>query len=128
LSNSTKEFIRMMKIFDKLHSEKGCLWDKKQTHQTLIKYLKEESAEFISAVRKKDFKGMQEELGDILLQVMFHSQMAKKKKKFTIHDVMKTLNDKLVRRHPHVFSGKKVKSVNDIIVNWGKIKKREKGK
>lgn len=126
MPNLSKEFNELVKIFEILHSKNGCKWDKKQTHETLLKYLKEETGEFIKAVKEKDSQGMKEELGDILLQVMFHSQIAKKQKKFTIYDVINTLIKKLKRRHPHVFSNKKVKSVNEIIVNWEKIKRKEK--
>ena len=107
-------------------SPDGCGWDREQTHKSLIKYLKEETQEFEKAVKNKNFENMEEELGDILLQVMFHSQIAKKQKKFTIDDVIDTLTKKLKRRHPHVFGNKKVKSVKEIIVNWNKIKKSEK--
>ena len=122
----SKKFDDLKKIFDKLHSPQGCLWDRKQTHETLIKYLKEETGEFIQAVRKGDEENMKEELGDILLQVMFHSQIAKKEGKFDIEDVIDTLAGKLKRRHPHVFANTKVSSVDEILSNWKKIKKSEK--
>jgi tetrapyrrole methylase family protein/MazG family protein len=92
----------------------------------LIPYLKEEAAEFISAVKKNNFHHMKEELGDILLQVMFHSQIASKENKFGIEDVIGELIKKLKRRHPHVFADVKVRSAREIIVNWNKIKKMEK--
>ena len=122
----SKKFDDLKKLFDKLHSPEGCLWDKKQTHESLIKYLKEETGEFIQAVKKGDNENMKEELGDILLQVMFHSQIAKKHGKFTIDDVIDTLSAKLRRRHPHVFANTKVNSVDEILSNWKKIKKSEK--
>ena len=121
----SKKFDELIKIFEILHSNKGCKWDRIQTHKSLIKYLKEETAEFIEEVRLKNFPGMREELGDILLQIMFHCQLAKKEKEFTVEDVIDTLIKKLKRRHPHVFAGKKVKSVKDIIRNWEKIKTTE---
>lgn len=120
------KFDRLIKIMEKLLSKDGCIWDRKQTHKTLIKYLNEESAEFIRAVRKKDFKSMKEELGDLLLQIIFHSELARKEKKFDIYDVVDCLNSKLIRRHPHVFGKVKVKNVSDVIKNWEKIKKKEK--
>ncbi len=122
----SKKFDELKKVFDVLLSPKGCKWDLKQTHKTLIKYLREETNEFIDAVKSENPHHMKEELGDILLQVMFHSQLAKKQKIFTIDDVIDTLIKKLKRRHPHVFSDKKIKSVKDIITNWEKIKKMEK--
>ncbi|MBN1384208.1 MAG: hypothetical protein JW983_04910 [Elusimicrobia bacterium] len=122
----SKKFDELKKIFDILLSPKGCKWDRKQTHKSLIKYLREETNEFIQAVKSGKPQDMKEELGDILLQIMFHSQLAKKKKIFTIEDVIDTLNKKLKRRHPHVFLDKRVNSVKDIIINWEKIKRREK--
>jgi tetrapyrrole methylase family protein/MazG family protein len=119
-------FLELKKVFKLLHSEKGCLWDKKQTHKSLLPYLKEESGEFISAVKKGDLHNMKEELGDILLQVMFHSQIASKENKFDIEDVIEVLIKKLKRRHPHVFGKLKVKSSDEIIANWNKIKLKEK--
>lgn len=121
----SKKFNELKKIFEILHSPEGCMWDKLQTHKSLLKYLREETTEFIKAVRNGKPQNMKEELGDILLQIMFHCQLAKKKKIFTIEDVIDTLIRKLKRRHPHVFAGRKVKSVKDIIINWEKIKKQE---
>ncbi len=120
------KFIELKKIFDTLHGPKGCLWDKKQTHKTLIPYLREESDEFIGAIKNNNLENMKEELGDILLQVMFHSQIALKEKRFTVEDVIGTLIKKLKRRHPHVFGKVKVKSARQITVNWNKIKASEK--
>lgn len=120
------KFIELKRIFEILHSPKGCLWDKKQTHKTLIPYLKEEAGEFIAAVRNNNVFHMREELGDILLQVMFHSQIASKQNKFDIEDVVGELIKKLKRRHPHVFGKTKVKSAKEIIANWHKIKALEK--
>lgn len=104
----------------------NCPWDKKQTNESILKYLKEETNEFIKEVKKKDYNGMQEELGDILWQVVFHSQILKEKNVFTIDDVIDTLCKKMIKRHPHVFGGKKVKDEKEVIDNWEKIKKTEK--
>lgn len=125
MKNKTK-FIELKKTFATLHGPKGCLWDKKQTHKSLIPYLKEEADEFIQALKSGNYIHMKEELGDILLQVMFHAQIASKTKKFDIEDVIDTLIKKLRRRHPHVFGKVKVKSAKEIILNWHKIKAREK--
>lgn len=102
------------------------MWDKEQTHRSLIPYLKEEVKEFIETVEPRDYRHMQEELGDLLLQVMFHSQIAARNKKFTVEDVIDGLIRKLKRRHPHVFGSVKVKSSKDIIRNWHTIKAKEK--
>ncbi len=120
------KFHELKEVFDRLHAPGGCPWDVKQTHETLIKYLREESREFIHAVRSGDYSHMQEELGDVLLQVMFHAQIAKKHKKFDIEDVIDTLIKKLKRRHPHVFGNTKVHSARQVIINWNKIKREEK--
>ncbi len=120
------KFNELKDIFDTLHGENGCLWDKQQTHESLIPYLKEETEEFIETIGKDTYEHMKEELGDLLLQVMFHAQIAKKHNKFDIEDVIATLIEKLKRRHPHVFAGVKVKSSQEIISNWKKIKKEEK--
>lgn len=120
------KFTELKKVFETLHSEKGCLWDKKQTHVSILSQLNEEVEEFVRAVRANDTKNMQEELGDILLHVMFHSIMARKKKKFDVEDVIDGLIKKLKRRHPHVFGKTRVSSADEIIENWEKIKRREK--
>ena len=125
MSEKTK-FGELRRIFQRLHSPQGCLWDKEQTHSSLLPYLKEETQEFMQAVKKRDFHNMQEELGDILLQVMFHSQIAEKEGKFDIEGVLDVLIRKIKRRHPHVFGNTKVKSSRQIIRNWQKIKAREK--
>ena len=116
----------MKKALDKLHGPKGCPWDKKQTHVSISPYLKEEADEFIAEIRAKDFEHMKEELGDLLLQVMFHAKIAAKDGRFDIEDVIETLIKKLKRRHPHVFGKTKVKSIRDVMINWRKIKAREK--
>lgn len=120
------KFTELKKVFEILHGPNGCLWDKKQTHKTLVKYLREESREFIETVNKNSYSHMKEELGDLLLQVMFHSQIARKNGKFDIEGVIDGLIKKLKRRHPHVFGRVKVKSVAEIIENWDRIKAKEK--
>jgi tetrapyrrole methylase family protein/MazG family protein len=122
----TTKFNELKKIFKILQGPKGCLWDKKQTHRTLLPYLKEESREFIDAVKSGDLRHMQEELGDILLQVMFHSQIASRENTFDIEDVIGGLIKKLKMRHPHVFGKVKVKSAREVIINWNRIKAKEK--
>jgi len=125
MAQKTK-FNQLKALFVTLHGPKGCMWDKKQTHQSLIPDLREEVEEFISTVRKKNYNHMKEELGDILLHVMFHAQIASKDKQFDIEDVIDVLIKKLKRRHPHVFGTVKVKSTRQIIANWNKIKLQEK--
>ena len=121
-----KEFEKLVDIMAKLRSKNGCLWDKEQTHESLMKYLISESKELNLAVKNKDFKNLEEELGDILLQVVFHAQIAKENRNFDIAAVINTLNKKLTRRHPHVFGNYKVKTTKDIEEMWKKVKAEEK--
>ncbi len=116
-----KDLIKIMEIL-----RKNCPWDKKQTFDSLIKYLKEETYELIEALLKKDFKNLKEELGDLLLQVIFYSQIAKEYNLFDINEVIDFLCKKLIRRHPHVFNNIKVKDEKEILENWEKIKAMEK--
>ena len=115
---------------DRLRSPGGCPWDAEQTHESLLKYLLEESYEFIDSVDAKDREGMREELGDVLLQVYFHSRIAQDHPTdpFSIEDVARSIADKLIRRHPHVFEGLQVSGTEEIIENWEEIKAREKGR
>jgi XTP/dITP diphosphohydrolase len=115
---------------DKLRSPGGCPWDAEQDHASLLKYLLEESYEFIESVEDNDRQAMQEELGDLLLQVYFHSRMAEEDatQPFNIEDVAKSVADKLIRRHPHVFAGASVNSSEDVLENWEKQKAAEKGR
>ncbi|HOJ94988.1 MAG TPA: MazG nucleotide pyrophosphohydrolase domain-containing protein, partial [Fervidobacterium nodosum] len=98
-----EKFERLVEIMATLRGENGCDWDKAQTHESLKPYLIEEAYEVLNAIDLKDDEELKEELGDVLLQVVFHSQIAKERGVFNIDDVIDTLNDKLVRRHPHVF-------------------------
>jgi XTP/dITP diphosphohydrolase len=124
------ELQRLVEVMDRLRSPGGCPWDAEQTHQSLIKYLLEESYEFIDAIETDDRKGMREELGDVLLQVYFHSRMAQDHPTdpFSIEDVARGIADKLISRHPHVFENLKVSGTDEIIENWEAIKAREKGR
>jgi nucleoside triphosphate diphosphatase len=121
-----KSFHSLIETMDKLLSPQGCPWDRKQTHESLVQYMYEEAGEIESAIKKKDWENLKEELGDLLLQVLFHSALAKAKNRFDINDVVKTLDDKLVRRHPHVFGGKKLKCPKAVLRQWDEIKKEEK--
>jgi tetrapyrrole methylase family protein/MazG family protein len=128
-----KSFDQLVRVMTKLRSPKGCPWDQQQSHRSLLKYLFEEAGEFRQSVRKKDYPNMEEELGDILLQVLFHAQLAKEKGRFTIDDVVKTLIRKLTLRHPHVFGyraehrkaleGRSMATAQDILDNWDTLKK-----
>ncbi len=128
----TRGIRKLDAVVSKLLGPKGCPWDRKQTHKTLLKYLYEEADEFKASIRKKDLQNMEEELGDILLQVVFHAQLAKEKGRFTIDDVIKTLIRKLTLRHPHVFGykaehrkllkGRSLRTSQEVLDNWDLLK------
>jgi XTP/dITP diphosphohydrolase len=124
------ELLRLVEVMDRLRSPGGCAWDAEQTHDSLIKYLLEESYEFIDAIETEDRAGMREELGDVLLQVYFHSRIAQDHPTdpFTIDDVAGAIANKLISRHPHVFAGVEVSGTEEIIENWEAIKAKEKGR
>jgi XTP/dITP diphosphohydrolase len=124
------ELQRLVEVMDRLRSPGGCPWDAEQTHESLVKYLLEESYEFIDSVDAGDREGMREELGDVLLQVYFHSRIAQDHPTdpFSIEDVAQGIADKLIRRHPHVFEGLQVSGTEEIIENWEEIKAKEKGR
>jgi len=126
----SSELTRLREVMDTLRSPGGCPWDAEQDHVTLLKFLLEESYEFIEAVEENDRDAMQEELGDLLLQVYFHSRMAEEDKEqpFDIEDVAKGVADKLIRRHPHVFSDTVVGSSSEVLENWEAQKAVEKGR
>lgn len=109
-----------------LRSPKGCKWDRAQTHETLIKNLKEESQEVINAIKNKDDENLCEELGDLLLQVLFHAHIAQEQKRFTLAQVINGLNKKLIRRHPHVFGKKKASTPEEALAMWKAAKAKEK--
>ncbi len=116
---------RLENLMARLRSRKGCPWDKKQTHKSLKPYLLEEAHEALDAIDSGDKDHLREELGDLLLQVVFHAQLAREKGNFDLQDVAKTIGDKLVRRHPHVF-GKSSRKINDINRKWEELKLQEK--
>jgi nucleoside triphosphate diphosphatase len=128
-----KSFQKLVKVMARLRSVKGCPWDRQQTHASLLKYLFEEAKEFKASVHKRDYPNMEEELGDLLLQVVFHAQMAKEKGRFTIDDIIRTLIRKLTLRHPHVFGyktehkrllkGRSLRTSQEILDNWNTLKK-----
>lgn len=117
---------RLIDIIKTLRSENGCAWDREQTHASLRRNMLEEAYEAVDAIDDNDMKHLKEELGDVLLQVVLHSQIASEENEFDIEGVAKEISDKLVRRHPHVFGNIKVNGTDDIIHNWEEIKKLEK--
>lgn len=120
-------FTRLKEVISTLRGPQGCDWDKAQTHESLREYLLEEAYELIDAINEQDDEGIIEELGDVLLQVMLHSQIGEDDGYFTIDDVIKTITTKMIHRHPHVFSDTRVDSVEEIDKNWEQLKYEEKG-
>ena len=122
-------FEKLYKVVAALrHPDTGCPWDLEQNHASLLKFLLEESYEFMSAVESGDSKNMEEEIGDVLLQVLLHCEIAQESKKFDLESVSKVLAEKLIRRHPHVFEkGASKISTKEVKINWQQIKSEEKG-
>ncbi|MDF9758547.1 tetrapyrrole methylase family protein/MazG family protein [Peribacillus simplex] len=122
-----REFSKLRQVIAELRGPGGCPWDKKQTHESLKKYLIEEAYELIDSIDEEDDEGMVGELGDVLLQVMLHSQIGEDEGMFTVDDVIEGITAKMIRRHPHVFGDVEVNGEEDVLVNWQKIKEDEKG-
>lgn len=123
---SKKSFSELAAIMATLRGPQGCPWDREQTHASLLPYLFSEAEEVKEAVENRDWENLEEELGDILLQVLFHSQIATEAGRFTIDDVIHGIAEKLTRRHPHVFGSKKLSTPEEVYLQWEQIKKQEK--
>lgn len=117
----------LAKVMKALRSENGCPWDKEQNHNSLRRYLLEESYEVLEAIRQEDMDNLCEELGDLLLQIVFHAQIASENNYFELDEVIKGISEKMIRRHPHVFGEVKVENSDEVLINWDKIKQTEKG-
>src|SRR3974390_1690725 len=116
----------LLRIMARLRAPDGCPWDRQQNHRTLRWHAVEEVYELIDAIESGDDHEMEEELGDLLLQVVFHCQLAKERGAFDFERVARHIGDKLIRRHPHVFGNLRVKDVDQVWANWEKIKRAEK--
>lgn len=123
-----KKFEKLVEIMAKLRAPKGCPWDREQTHESISPYLLEETYETLDALDKGNAKEMKEELGDLLLQVVFHAQIAADEKTTDISEIIDGICNKLIFRHPHVFGESKVKNSGDVLKNWEKLKKKEGNK
>ena len=119
-------FNDLVNIIAELRSDHGCPWDREQTYESLKKCLADETQEVFEAVDRHDTENLCEELGDVLLQVMLNSQIAKEEGAFTIDDVIDGLCQKMVRRHPHVFGDVKVNTTDEGLALWNEIKAQEK--
>ena len=120
-------FRRLVAVMAKLRSPTGCPWDREQTHSTLARHLLEETYETLEAIESGDLHALREELGDLVLQVVFHSEIAFEENAFTVADVLDDLRAKLIRRHPHVFGDVQVDGADEVYANWERIKREEKG-
>ncbi|GBF32159.1 nucleoside triphosphate pyrophosphohydrolase MazG [Desulfocucumis palustris] len=116
----------LVDVMASLRSGEGCPWDREQDHHTLKKYLLEESYEVLDAIEKGDMYNICEELGDLLLQIVFHSRIASEEGHFDVNDVVAAITEKMIRRHPHVFADVKVRNSKEVLVNWEAIKNQEK--
>jgi len=121
-----REFATLRDIIAELRGPDGCPWDKEQTHETLKKYLIEEAYELLDAIDRDDIDNMIEELGDVLLQVMLHAQIGEDEGMFSIDDVIESINEKMIRRHPHVFGDVLAEDAEKVVSNWAEIKAKEK--
>ena len=126
----SEKFDELVRVMERLRAPGGCPWDREQTYESLGQYLLEEAYEAFDAIQEADETGdtqnLQEELGDVLLQVVFHSTIAKEIGDFTIEDVAAGVSEKLILRHPHVFEDKKLETADDVLQNWDELKKQER--
>lgn len=120
-------FQELIELMQRLRAKNGCPWDRKQTHTSLRPFLLEETHEVLEAIESRDPKKLQDELGDLLFQVIFHAQLAAEKKQYDIHDVIAGSLAKMRRRHPHIFGGQSLRTSKQVLENWEEIKKRERG-
>ncbi|MCX7842306.1 MAG: nucleoside triphosphate pyrophosphohydrolase [Clostridia bacterium] len=121
------DFGELVDIMALLRSEKGCPWDREQSHESLKKYLIEETYEVLEAIDLKDKSKLCEELGDLLLQILFHARIAEEEGRFNINDVISGISRKMIQRHTHVFGEDKADTPDEVVDNWEAIKKKEKG-
>lgn len=125
--NNTKDFNDLLKIMEKLRGPEGCPWDREQTPESLKKYLIEESYEVLEAINDKDDNKLIEELGDVLLQIVFHAEIGKEEGFFNINDIITSICNKMILRHPHIFGDVDASTSEEVLKNWDDIKRKEKG-
>lgn len=123
MSNLSESFLRLVSIMDELREK--CPWDKKQTVQTLRHMTIEETYELADAITEEDWKGIKEELGDLLLHIVFYSKIGKEENKFTLEEVINGISEKLIARHPHIYGDVQVNDEEDVKRNWEKLKLKE---
>lgn len=120
-----KKFEALVKIMARLRAPDGCPWDRKQTYKTIAPHTLEETYEVLQTIDREDYDGLREELGDLLLQILFYAQIGSEEERFTIDDVIDAISAKLIHRHPHVFGDEKVTSSQDVVERWEELKKAE---
>lgn len=123
----SNQLLRLRAIMHRLRAPGGCPWDAEQTHESLISNLIEEAYETVDAIQRNDWEHLKEELGDLLLQVVFHSELAEEAGRYNFDDVARIVSDKLVRRHPHVYGDSAVADTVGVLNQWDAIKRQEKG-
>ncbi len=126
MSGSGQAIEELIEIMERLLAPGGCPWDREQTHQSLQRYLIEECYEVVEAIQENNMDKLREELGDVLLQVVFHAALASREGSFDFADVARTVKDKMVERHPHVFGSMQLKTSNDVLDRWEGFKKEKK--
>jgi len=123
-----EHFLRLLAVVDQLHSPQGCPWDRAQTPKSLLPYLLEETYEVIESIEENNYQGLKEELGDLLLHVLFQSRLAQEAGYFTLDESIQAITDKLIRRHPHVFGAAPERDAAAVRQHWETAKQREKGR
>ncbi|GIW44616.1 MAG: nucleoside triphosphate pyrophosphohydrolase [Candidatus Binatia bacterium] len=126
MNRAEQLFGELVRIMERLRAPGGCPWDRAQTHQSIKAYLIEEAYEVAEAIEQQDYDELCKELGDVLLQVVFHAQMAREAGAFTVEDVVARINEKMIRRHPHVFGDSKAETPDEVLRNWARIKAAER--
>ncbi len=124
---SDAQLARLRAIMHRLRAPGGCAWDAEQTHESILPNLIEEAYETVDAIRRHDWEHLKEELGDLLLQVVFHSELAEEAGRYSFDDVARVVSDKLVRRHPHVYGASTAVDSDSVLTQWDAIKREEKG-
>jgi MazG family protein len=123
----SRQMERLMAIMNRLRKPHGCPWDAEQTHQSLIPNMIEEAYELVETIQMEDWNHMREELGDVLLQVVFHAEIAQEQGRFQFNDVAEEVCEKMIRRHPHVFGHSQAETSDEVLAQWDQIKRQEKG-
>ena len=126
MAGATKQFSRLLGIMRKLRSPEGCPWDREQTLESLRRYVVEETYEVLDAIDREDWDGLAEELGDLQLQIVFQAEIARSEGLFDIEQVLRNINEKLIRRHPHVFESENLPTADDVTQRWEELKAQEK--